>query len=115
MTEACRVVAISPRTLQRWRDEGEVKADGRQQAGQQRVPANKLSEDERRQILVIANEPEFAQMPPSQIVPILADRGRYIASESSFYRVRVTTINDGQAFTIVDGLKRKAKSLAMGR
>ena len=26
-------------------------------------------------------------MPPSQIVPILADRGRYIASESSFYRV----------------------------
>jgi transposase InsO family protein len=26
-------------------------------------------------------------MPPSQIVPILADRGCYIASESSFYRV----------------------------
>ena len=26
-------------------------------------------------------------MPPSQIVPILADRGRYLASESSFYRV----------------------------
>ena len=26
-------------------------------------------------------------LPPSQIVPILADRGRYLASESSFYRV----------------------------
>ena len=87
VTEACRVVAISPRTLQRWREEGEVKADGRQHAGQQREPANKLSEAERRQILAIANEPEFAHMPPSQIVPILADRGRYIASESSFYRV----------------------------
>jgi transposase InsO family protein len=87
MTEACRVVAISARTLQRWREAGELKADGRQQAGQQRAPANKLSEDERRQILAIANAPEFAHLPPSQIVPILADRGRYLASESSFYRV----------------------------
>ena len=87
VTAACRVVAISPRTLQRWHEAGEVKADGRQQAGQQREPANKLTEDERRQILAIANEPEFAHMPPSQIVPILADRGRYLASESSFYRV----------------------------
>ena len=87
VTAACRVVAISPRTLQRWREAGEVKADGRKQAGQQRVPANKLTEDERRRILAIANEPEFARMPPSQIVPILADRGRYLASESSFYRV----------------------------
>lgn len=87
MTEGCRVVAIAPRTLQRWREEGAVKADGRKPAAQQREPANKLSEDERRQILAIANEPEFARMPPSQIVPILADRGRYIASESSFYRV----------------------------
>jgi len=87
VTAACRVVAISPRTLQRWREAGEVKVDGRQPAGQQRAPANKLTEDERQQILAIANEPEFAHMPPSQIVPILADRGRYIASESSFYRV----------------------------
>ncbi len=87
LSEACRVVEISPRTLQRWREEGSVKADGRQLAGQQREPANKLSEDERRQILAVANEPEFASMPPCQIVPILADCGRYIASESSFYRV----------------------------
>ena len=87
VTAACRIVEISQRTLQRWRAEGEVKADGRKPAGQQREPANKLSEAERRQILAIANEPEFAHMPPSQIVPILADRGRYIASESSFYRV----------------------------
>lgn len=87
ITAACRVVAISPRTLQRWRAEGEVKADGRKPAGQQREPANKLSEAERGGILAVANEPEFAHMPPSQIVPILADRGHYIASESSFYRV----------------------------
>ena len=87
LSEACRVVGISPRTLQRWRSRGEVKADGRKAAGLRRTPANKLSEAERQQILDVANEPEFAAMPPSQIVPILADRGRYIASESSFYRV----------------------------
>jgi len=87
VTAACRVVEISPRTLQRWREEGDVKADGRKEAGAQREPANKLSEHERQQILAVANQPEFAHMPPSQIVPILADRGLYIASESSFYRV----------------------------
>jgi transposase InsO family protein len=87
LEKACPVVGISLRTLQRWRQEGELKADGRQCTSRQRTPANRLSEAERQQLLAIANEPEFAYMPPSQIVPILADRGRYIASESSFYRV----------------------------
>lgn len=87
LSQACRVVAISPRTLQRWRENGAVKADGRQAAGAQRTPANKLSDRERRQIFDLANEPAFAQLPPSQIVPALADQERYIASESSFYRV----------------------------
>lgn len=31
--------------------------------------------------------PEFADLPPSQIVPSLADRGIYIASESTMYRI----------------------------
>ena len=87
LEQACHVVGVSPRTLQRWRQEGELKGDGRKSASRQRTPANRLSKAERQQLLAIANEPEFADMPPSQIVPILADRGRYIASESSFYRV----------------------------
>jgi transposase InsO family protein len=87
LSRTCEVLELSPRTLQRWREDGEVKADGRKEAGAQRVPANKLSEHERRQILDIANAPEFAHLPPSQIVPTLADQGVYIASESSFYRV----------------------------
>ncbi len=33
------------------------------------------------------NSPEFADLPPSQIVPKLADQGEYIASEASFYRL----------------------------
>jgi len=83
----CHLLGLSPRTLQRWRENGEVKVDGRKKAAQQREPANKLSEHERQQILHLSNSKEFAQMSPSQIVPILADRGLYIASESSFYRV----------------------------
>ncbi len=87
LSKACEVLKIAPRTLQRWREDGEVKTDGRKQAGACRTPANKLSEQERRQVLDTANDQEFAHLPPSQIVPALADQGRYIASESSFYRV----------------------------
>lgn len=87
LSRACEVLEISLRTLQRWRENGEVKADGRKHARTRSEPANKLSEHERRQILDVANAPEFAHLPPSQIVPTLADQGRYIASESSFFRV----------------------------
>ena len=87
LSRACEVLEISPRTLQRWHEDGQVKADGRKPAGARRVPANKLTEHERRQILDVAHAPEFADLPPGQIVPALADQGRYIASESSFYRV----------------------------
>ena len=38
-------------------------------------------------ILETCNAPEHADLPPSQIVPRLADEGIYLASESSFYRV----------------------------
>ena len=51
------------------------------------VPAHALSAQEREQILQIANEPRFAALPPARIVPMLADEGVYIASESSFSRV----------------------------
>ncbi len=87
LSKACEVLEISVRTLQRWGEDGGVKADGREQANTLHEPANKLSEQERRQILDIANAPEFAHLSPSQIVPALADQGLYVASESSFYRV----------------------------
>jgi transposase InsO family protein len=61
------------------------KEDGRLTA--KHDPANKLTELERQQMIKIANDPEYADLSPSKIVPMLADEGRYIASESSFYRV----------------------------
>jgi putative transposase len=50
------------------------------------APADRLSEDERERIVATCHDKAFASLPPSQIVPRLADRGCYIASESSFYR-----------------------------
>jgi putative transposase len=51
------------------------------------VPSNKLSEAEQRAVLAVCNRADHAQLPPSQIVPKLADEGVYLASESTFYRV----------------------------
>jgi transposase InsO family protein len=87
LTAACAALGLSPRTLQRWRDPaGGVREDLRPSADRP-TPANKLSEEERDRILATCNAPEFASLPPSQIVPRLADHGTYIASESSMYRV----------------------------
>ena len=52
-----------------------------------RAPHNKLGAGERAIILQTINRPELADLPPSQIVPRLADAGRYLASESTRYRL----------------------------
>ena len=38
-------------------------------------------------IIETCNKKEYASFPPSQIVPKLADKGVYSASESTFYRI----------------------------
>jgi putative transposase len=84
---ACEVAGIDVRTLQRWRaGDGLACGDGRPQAVHP-TPGHALSPAEREQILRVANEPRFADMPPARIVPALADEGVYLASESSFHRV----------------------------
>jgi len=82
---ACTLLGIAPRTLQRWQQSGTLSEDAR--TTREFVPGNKLSAQERAQIVAVANSTQFAHLPPSQIVPRLADRGEYMASESTFYRV----------------------------
>jgi len=48
---------------------------------------NQLSPTEVNAVLAVCNTPEMAHLPPSQIVPRLADQGIYLASEASFYRI----------------------------
>jgi putative transposase len=79
---ACDVLGLSVRTLQRW-----VTDDEDHRRGPNRQPANKLSEAERQKLVAIATSAEFRDQSPKQIVPSLADRGIYVASESTFYRV----------------------------
>ena len=84
---ACEIAGIDLRTLQRWRAHAGLTAgDGRPQAVRP-PPGHALSPAERADVLAVANEPRFADVPPARIVPKLADEGVYLASESSFARV----------------------------
>jgi transposase InsO family protein len=80
----CDLLGISLRTYQRW-ETSEILCDKRK--GPKTKPTHSLTDEEKAQILSVANSAEFSDLPPSQIVPKLADRGQYIASEASFYRV----------------------------
>jgi putative transposase len=84
---ACELAGIDARTLQRWKAQDGLKdGDGRPQAIRP-VCAHALTESERERLLSVANEPRFASVPPVRIVPMLADEGVYLASESTFHRV----------------------------
>lgn len=81
---ACALVCVSESTLQRWRRDT---LGGDQRPMRVQTPRNRLSVLERQRLLAVANSAEFGHLSPSQIVPRLADRGQYIASESTFNRV----------------------------
>jgi len=55
--------------------------------GPHHVPANALTHAERCGILTIVNAAPYRDLSPHQIVPHLADAGRYIGSESTIYRI----------------------------
>lgn len=80
---ACAAIDLQLRTLERWE---------RQMIGDMRSvivkePANKLTSVERSEILRICCSNEFMDMTPNEIVPKMAETGRFIASEASFYRI----------------------------
>ena len=89
LSAACAVLSITDRTFFRWkakRKQTESIADSRPTA-KRPTPSNKLSDEEEQHILSVLNSPEFADASPKQVVPKLADRGQYIASESTMYRL----------------------------
>ena len=80
----CELIDLEERTLQRWQA-AESLVDKR--TLRHHSPPHKLSETERQAIISITNQVDYEELSPSQIVPLLADKGMYIGSESSFYRV----------------------------
>ena len=89
--KACAVIGLAARTVKRWVDAGKNAlhvCDKR--TPDQRIhdcPPNKLSDAEREVALGVLNSAEFKDLPPSQIVPRLAEHCRYVASESTLYRL----------------------------
>lgn len=85
--KAAALLALSERSVKRWRGaNGDAVPDQRPLVAPALQP-HRLSEAEEQAILDACNQPEYQSLPPSQIVPLLADSGIYVASESSFYRV----------------------------
>lgn len=84
-SKCCAILDISLRTLQRWEKPDGV-CDSRVFCPNKTIKS-KLTLKEKDMILDIANSAEFRDLSPCKIVPLLADEGRYIASESTFYRV----------------------------
>lgn len=84
---ACEMAGIQLRTLQRWKAVGGGIRPDRRPLATRATPKHALSEAEQSGLLAIANEPRFAAVPPARIVPMLADEGIYLASESTFSRV----------------------------
>ena len=81
---ACAVLGVSARTVERWRRDP---AAADQRGGPTTAPANTLTADERQEVLATVNAPRFRDLSPNQIVPLLADEGRYLASEATIYRI----------------------------
>ena len=88
LSVACRQIGLSCRTVQRWQRTDAAQGDRRQSDQRRQVrPPNKLGEAERVAVMATLNSEAFKDLPPSQIVPRLADSGVYLASESTMYRL----------------------------
>lgn len=78
----CELLGVALRTVERW----EINSEDLRR-GPSTAPANALTKEEQALVLKTANSSEYANLPPGQIVPRLADKGIYLASESTFYRL----------------------------
>ncbi len=81
---SCAVLEVSLRTLERWE---KAPDQGDQRRGPVTGCAHALSAQEKQAIVEVSSGPEYRDLSPWQIVARLADTGRYLGSESSFYRV----------------------------
>ena len=89
LPKACNVLNITDRTYYRWQklNRDHDSYEDRRKYADHSDPANKLTPEERQKVLDTVHSEEYADLPPCQIVPALADKGEYIASESTMYRI----------------------------
>jgi transposase InsO family protein len=107
-------LGISARTIQRWNTSG---VDDKRKGAEKRVH-RKLSDKERGELHRIACSEDYKDMNPHEIYNSLLDKGIYLASESSFYRVlrernaliHRTETKEGTSRKKPDELKATAKN-----
>jgi transposase InsO family protein len=88
LDHACVQIGLTARSVQRWRRPVVGQSDRRISGKRHAVrPANQLSEPERQAVLAVLNSDEYKDLPPSQVVPRLADKQIYLACESTMYRL----------------------------
>ena len=80
LSKACKELGVNERTYYRWihlkKETGSY--DDLRPKAERKPPANKLTSEERRTIIDTVNKPEYASMPPCELVPALAEEGIYI-------------------------------------
>lgn len=81
--QLCKIIGIPIRTIQRW----SKNKTGDKRPETKHTSSIALTELEKDKIIETCTSAEYKDMNPNEIVPILAEKGIYIASESSFYRV----------------------------
>jgi putative transposase len=75
-------MGINQKTFLRWKRSIQDK-----RKGPKTRPGNKLKDEEVKEIVKVSTSEAYMDLSPSKIVPLLADLGKYIGSESTFYRV----------------------------
>ncbi|MDO9181479.1 MAG: IS3 family transposase, partial [Bacteriovorax sp.] len=81
--KTCEVLSLNYRSVVRW-EKNKLRPDQRKGP---KSCSYALSIEEKEVVIKTATSDEFKDSSPRQIVPTLADRGIFIASESSFYKV----------------------------
>lgn len=82
-TACCICIGLKIKTLQRW----EKNKVGDKRSLIEKMPPNKLSALERKKVIDICCSDEYKDKTPNEIVPLLAEKGIYIASESTYYKI----------------------------
>jgi len=107
LSKVCYYAGINVRTFQRWNKENGL-IDKRK--GAKKKNGNKISEAEKQEIINVCCNPKFRDLTPCEIVPILAEEGQYIASESTFYRIlKEANLLNHRNNTKVSKKKKKVK------
>ena len=89
LASACDALGIGQSTYFRWKklEKQTGSLEDRRPTAELPEPKSKLTPEEEAKVIEVLNSPEFTDLPPSQIVPSLAERGIYLCSVSTMYRI----------------------------